>query len=236
MAERNPLPVNLSVSEYLYLRARLKNVSDTRREVGRVLHACDLFRRARHRLIGALSGGFRQRVGLADALLGRPQILLLDEPMAGLDPCQVRDLRHLLLNLPDSPTILFSSHILGEVEAFCSRIIILNRGRLIADGTLPDLRRSFIGRTVQRWHGRTRLGSSTDNTLEENLLRIPGVTAVSAKRDGDETSYHISLDENVDSMSLVLGLFSSSEEQLFLWERESSVLESVFLAATERSI
>ena len=143
MAESNPLPSTPTPYEYLMLRAKLKGVGDGRREVVRVLQLCDLLHCAKRCSIGNLSRGLGQRVGLADALLGRPQLLLLDEPTTGLDPIQAKEMRRILSSLPDGPAVLFSSHILSEVEAFCPRVLIVNRGHLIADGTLAKLQKEF---------------------------------------------------------------------------------------------
>ncbi|MDR3316954.1 MAG: ABC transporter ATP-binding protein [Puniceicoccales bacterium] len=233
MAENNPLPDRLTVWEYLQLRAQLKNVPDVRREVTQILQACDLLYRARRCVIGKLSRGHRQRVGLADALLGRPQILLLDEPTMGLDPRQARDLRQLLRRLPDAPTIFFSSHVLGEVEAFCPRVLILSGGKLIADGFPEALRHRMLPRSPQRWHGHSRRLVQDGGSLEKQLRTLPGILEVDLRRDLEEFHYTVSIGEG-GGLAAALCLFgSSSEERLLSWERESSPLEDVFLAATE---
>jgi ABC-2 type transport system ATP-binding protein len=141
MPENVPLYPEMRVSEYLSYRAALKGVSSrqTGEKVEDALQLCGLSG-VRRKLIGTLSKGYRQRVGLADALINEPDILILDEPTIGLDPGQIREVRELIKGLARRHTILLSSHILSEVEMTCSRVLILNKGRIVASGTPADLR------------------------------------------------------------------------------------------------
>lgn len=152
MAENNPLPEELRVVEYLRLRAQLKGLRgrQLRERVDEVMEVCDLRRKAAPRLIGSLSKGFRQRVGIADAVLGRPPVTILDEPTIGLDPHQVLLIRELIASLRGQTTVILSSHILAEVEISCDRVIILNQGHLVASGTLRELHQEFMGSDVYR--------------------------------------------------------------------------------------
>jgi ABC-2 type transport system ATP-binding protein len=126
--------------EYLFHRARLKGVAacERKRRVAEVMERCGIPEVAR-RLIGQLSRGYRQRVGLADALVGDPPILILDEPTVGLDPNQVQLVREMIRELGRDRTVLLSTHILSEVELICPRVIILSAGRVVADGRTADL-------------------------------------------------------------------------------------------------
>ena len=146
MPENNPLPEDLRVEEYLTLRARLKDVEPSRvgERVRKVMDDCDLTRRASGRLIGQLSKGFRQRVGIADALLAEPRVVILDEPTIGLDPHQILGIRDLIRSLRGKMAVLISSHILHEVEQVCDKVVIINRGRLVAQGRTEDLRRELL--------------------------------------------------------------------------------------------
>jgi ABC-2 type transport system ATP-binding protein len=128
------------VDEYLTFRAQLKGISrrDRQSEIDRALAACQLTA-VRRRLIGRLSQGFRRRVGLADALLSRPRVLILDEPTIGLDPLQVRNTRELLTDLARDCTILLSTHLLAEAEALCQRVLVLMHGRLVSDVGIAEL-------------------------------------------------------------------------------------------------
>ena len=140
MPENNPLPLDLRVAEYLGFRAELKQLAK-REAVGRVsevMEQCGIADVAK-RFIGQLSRGYRQRVGMADALLAKPELIVLDEPTSGLDPNQVRSVRRLIRELAGEHTVLISSHIQSEIEVTCDRVVILHEGRLLASGALNDL-------------------------------------------------------------------------------------------------
>jgi ABC-2 type transport system ATP-binding protein len=140
--EAAPLYPELRVREYLEFRARLKRVARGKRldAVERAVERARL-REVSETTIGHLSKGYRQRVGLADALVADPPLLILDEPTAGLDPNQVREVRALIKELSSDHTVLLSTHILSEVEATCQRALVIDRGRLVAQGTLEELAR-----------------------------------------------------------------------------------------------
>jgi ABC-2 type transport system ATP-binding protein len=142
MPENCPLYLEMRVAEYLRFRAGIKGLHGRAagRRVDYLVGRCWLGD-VRRQLIGTLSRGYRQRVGLADVLLADPPVLILDEPTAGLDPSQIRETRKLIRELGEEHTILLSTHILPEVELTCSRVIIVNRGRVAAEGMLEDMRR-----------------------------------------------------------------------------------------------
>ena len=146
MPENVPLYPEMRVREYLKFRAALKGIAASKRPeaVGQVLDRCWLTGVER-RLIGQLSKGYRQRVGLADALLADPPVLVLDEPTIGLDPLQIMETRRLFRSLEDRHTILFSSHILWEVEEICSHVIIILAGRIAAAGSIAHLCHEWVG-------------------------------------------------------------------------------------------
>ena len=146
LPENNPLYEDLRVREYLDFRAALKGVprAQRKRRIAKSLEACEVTEVA-DRIIGTCSKGFRQRVGLADALLADPPVLILDEPTVGLDPGQVVHTRALIKQLAADHTVLLSTHILPEVEAICTRALILHEGRLLFDGTVSDLHRDLGG-------------------------------------------------------------------------------------------
>ena len=140
LPENVPLYPEMRVEEYLHFRARLKGVAgrDRKSRVDHVISRCWLVE-MRRRLIGTLSKGYRQRVGIADALVANPPILILDEPTVGLDPNQVRQLRDLIRELGADHTVLLSTHILPEVEAVCGRVLVIHRGRLVFAETLANV-------------------------------------------------------------------------------------------------
>ena len=151
MPENNPLPEDMRVSEYMYFRGRLKEVP--RRKLGpridEVLEICDL-KRVRHRIIGQLSKGYRQRVGIAEAILAEPPVIIMDEPTIGLDPHQILIVRDLIASLRGRMTVIISSHILPEIEVTCDRVLIINQGRVVAQGTPAEIGRASCRERVLR--------------------------------------------------------------------------------------
>ena len=140
MPENNPLHLDMRVREYLKFRARLKGlgIGRSRSRVDLVMQQCGLTEVSR-KIIGHLSKGYRQRVGLADALAHEPELIILDEPTIGLDPHQIRSVRQLIKNLARSHTVLISTHILSEVEMTCNRVLIMHRGKILAADTTQNL-------------------------------------------------------------------------------------------------
>ncbi len=146
MPENNPLHTDMRVREYLKFRARLKGLlgGRARDRVDVVLGQCGL-EEVSGKVIGHLSKGYRQRVGLADALVHEPELIILDEPTIGLDPNQIRSVRQLIKDLSVKHTVLLSTHILPEVEMTCSRVLILNQGKILAADTTLNLQRMVSG-------------------------------------------------------------------------------------------
>src|SRR5437868_5280474 len=177
LPESVPLYPEMRVEEYLLLRAKLKGV-DRKARPGRLDYCLDRcrIREVRRRLIGTLSKGYRQRVGLADAMIHDPPILILDEPTAGLDPLQIRETLSLIKELGDQHTILLSTHILSEVEAICERVIIINAGRLGLASRLKDLETDAV--IVLEVRGPAEQTASVLRTTE-------GVESVSAQPLGE---------------------------------------------------
>lgn len=176
MPENVPLYPEMRVNEYLNFRAALKRVprSQRRAQVEKVSEQCgitDVFRK----IIGQLSKGYRQRVGLADTLVHDPELIILDEPTIGLDPNQIRQVRELIKELGKSHTVLLSTHILSEVEMTCSRVIIINKGRIVASDTPENLKRLRMG------GGETVLEVKADvESARRELGLPPGVDRVEA--------------------------------------------------------
>ena len=228
MPENNPLYNDMRVTEYLDYRAALKGVPHRRvgERVGDVKELCGL-KDVEKRIIGALSKGFRQRVGLADALLHEPDLLILDEPTIGLDPNQIRQVRELIKNLGKQHTILLSTHILPEVEMTCSRVIIIHKGRIEACNTPENLLNQI--RTASGVLLEAKTGS--DNGAEE-LRRIPGVKDVSVSRDGDWQVFSLRADAEADVRPEVFRLASDRRWTVRELSQRRATLEDVFVEIT----
>jgi ABC-2 type transport system ATP-binding protein len=179
MPEAAPLYPELRVREYLEFRAHLKRVPRGKRSasVARALERAQLGGEA-DTMIGHLSKGYRQRVALADALVADPPLLILDEPTAGLDPNQVREVRKLIKELAADHTVLLSTHILSEVEATCQRALVIDRGRLVAQGSLADLARGRRSKTL------ALLLRDPEARGRELLRELVGVASVEALDEG----------------------------------------------------
>ncbi|MFH0734384.1 MAG: ATP-binding cassette domain-containing protein [bacterium] len=149
LPENNPLYPDMPVLEYLQYVAELQEVprEKIKERIAKMVHVCGL-NSEKHKKIGELSKGFRQRVGLAQAMIHDPEILILDEPTTGLDPNQIVEIRKLIRDLGKEKTVILSTHILPEVEATCDRILIINNGKIVADGTPESLRKKSQGQEV----------------------------------------------------------------------------------------
>jgi ABC-2 type transport system ATP-binding protein len=234
MPENNPLPEDMRVSEYMYFRGRLKEVS--RRKLGpridEVLELCDL-KRVRHKIIGQLSKGYRQRVGIAEAILAEPPVIIMDEPTIGLDPHQILIVRDLIASLRGRMTVIISSHILPEIEMTCDRVLIINQGRVVAQGTPADLRREILGRST--YH--LELAGDVP-ALPPVLASVePTLEITSQAEPGSDGFYALTLAtsrEDELGEALVRALLAQNYRVRAL-SRAQPTLEDVFLAATRRS-
>jgi len=181
LPENIALYPEMRVSEYLAYRARLEGLSraEAKQAIPIALERC-LLGDVQHQIIGTLSKGYRQRVGLATAILHNPRVLVLDEPTVGLDPKQIISIRELIRELGRDHTLLLSTHILPEVELLCDRVVIIDRGRIVAEGTPESLRESSTGNPGVR----LALKDSPSDAAE-TLAGIPGVMEVKpGARDG----------------------------------------------------
>lgn len=149
LPEQNPLYSDMNVIDYLKYAAELQSVEKSKINdaVKKMVKVCGL-EDVKHKDIGELSKGFRQRVGLAQAMIHNPEVLLLDEPTSGLDPNQIIEIRKLIRDLGKQKTLILSTHILQEVQATCGRVIIINNGEIVADGTTDSLQKKFQGQLV----------------------------------------------------------------------------------------
>jgi len=228
MPENVPLYNDMRVTEYLNYRAALKSVPHRRiaERVGDVKELCGL-KEVEKKIIGALSKGFRQRVGLADALVHEPDLLILDEPTSGLDPNQIRQVRDLIRNLGKQHTILLSTHILPEVEMTCSRVIIINRGRIEACDTPENL----LGRIRTAGGVFVEAKVGNDDGAEE-LKKIAGVRDVTMTTDGDWQVFALRVEANTDVREDVYQLASARRWTLRELSQRRATLEDVFVEIT----
>ena len=183
LPETTPLYKEMRVASFLDMMCRLRGVAASRRRarVDSAIEACGLADR-RHEVIGRLSRGLRQRVGLAQAIVHDPEVLILDEPTAGLDPAQTRETRELITELGREHTIVLSSHILPEVSATCDRVLIINHGRLVADDTPANLARNIGGGQGAEIE-MVLQGSGAE--IESRVSAIPGVDSIAVSPAGD---------------------------------------------------
>lgn len=172
LPEANPLYFDMYVREYLDFIAGVHEVKDPAKAIEEVIKLTGLTPE-KHKKIGQLSKGYKQRVGLAAALIHDPEVLILDEPTSGLDPNQIIEIRDVIRNLGKNKTILFSSHILQEVEALCKRVIIISKGQLVADDQLANLSNVNVDKQVRV--------SFRESLESEWLSRLPAVTTTDKK-------------------------------------------------------
>lgn len=228
MPENVPLYNEMRVTEYLNYRAALKDVPHRRiaERVGDVKELCGL-KEVENKVIGTLSKGYRQRVGLADALVHEPDLLILDEPTSGLDPNQIRQVRELIKNLGKQHTILLSTHILPEVEMTCSRVIIIHRGRIEACDTPENL----LGQL--RTAGGVTLEAKTNNDDgAEELKKIGGVRDVAVSRDGDWNVFNLRTEAGNDVREQVFHLAADRRWSVRELTQRRATLEDVFVELT----
>ena len=227
LPENTPLYTDMRVGEYLRYRASLKGVPGrkVKQAVGDALELCSLRDRERS-IIGSLSKGYRQRVGLADALVHDPELLILDEPTIGLDPNQIRQVRELIKNLGGKRTVLISTHILPEVEIMCSRVIVIHKGTIRADDTAENLLKNH------RAAGSMRLEAKGAANGRELLSQLPGVKDVTEEKDGDYIAFQMKLDANADPTEEAMRLATANHWQVRELARRRPTLEDVFVELT----
>ncbi|MFH1435792.1 MAG: ATP-binding cassette domain-containing protein, partial [Pseudomonadota bacterium] len=230
LPEQVPLYTELRVREYLKFRAEIKGVGgkDLNKNIDRVIEECQL-KDVERKVIAHLSKGYRQRTGLADALVSQPPILILDEPTIGLDPSQIRQTRELIRGLGEKRTLILSTHILPEVEAVCNRVLIIDRGKIVGEGTPEKLRRRLTGRAV------IKAVIRGGDVKEDRILTIDGVNSAEHHRDGELAMFTITTDRPQGEVEEKI--FSACVDNgwvLRLLEREAPSLEDVFVELVGR--
>ena len=185
MPENVPLYDDMRVREYLLFRAELKGLrgQDVRKHMNEVLELCSI-KDIKSQMISSLSKGFRQRVGLADALINKPPLLILDEPTNGLDPSQIRSFRELIKELAENHTILISTHILSEVELTCDRVLIINKGRMIGNNTPSELSEKIKSSTTISLELK-----SQDHDIRDTISNISGIKKITLEKEEDDWKF-----------------------------------------------
>lgn len=228
MPENAPLYLDMRVKEYLQFRGQLKGLHgrELRKRMGEVMDACVLTD-VRRKIIGTLSKGFRQRVALADAIISRPPVLILDEPTNGLDPNQIRHIRDLLQAYRAQQTILLSTHILSEVELTCDRVLLLHKGKLRADDTPKNLvRRLRVARDVQ-------VEIQAEGKPEETFASVTGIRKITEERvDGSWRRFTLRVEARGDIREALCDLALKKQWPIRELHLEQPRLEDVFVEMT----
>ncbi len=229
LPENVSLYPELRVVEYLSYRAKIKGVTRSQHQarMAEVIERCALGD-VRRQLIGRLSKGYRQRVALADCLIGHPAILILDEPTVGLDPHQIRQTRELIKTLGQQTTILLSTHILPEVEMTCHRVTIINKGRIVAVGSPEALRHRLTGAQVV--HVELR---GDEAAIEQALSQLSGVARVSRQGSSDGfTTFALETSGGMDVREAIFRLAVERNWALRQLVQAHASLEDVFIHLT----
>jgi ABC-2 type transport system ATP-binding protein len=229
LPENNPLYNDLTVEEYLKFVGEVRGLRGTKlsSRINDMFSLCGLTKMAR-RSVGKLSKGYRQRVGLAQAMLHDPELLILDEPMTGLDPNQIIEIRNLIKNLGDKKTVIYCSHILTEVSATCSRILIINEGSIVASGTSQEL----MSQATKS--DRYQVNVKADRKVaQEAFAAIPGVTNVALQSSaGDWQVFDVAAAHASDIGERLFKCVVDKGWSLSELKHETASLEDVFTQLT----
>jgi ABC-2 type transport system ATP-binding protein len=233
LPEQNPLYLDMNVLDYLEYSAQLQGVPKERmlKRLREMVDVCGLGE-MKHKDIGQLSKGYRQRVGLAAAMIHDPRVLILDEPTSGLDPNQIVEIRSLIQNLGKEKTVVLSTHILPEVQATCDRVVIINRGKIVADGPIEDLQRSL--------HGGERVmlevslpEGETFRSVSTQVKAIPAIESVSLVSEMNGTmKFSVATTQATDVRKEIFQMCVQKGWVLLELHREQTSLEEIFRELT----
>lgn len=222
LPELNALYYDMYVREYLSFIAGLHQLPDTKAAVEKVIGTVGLTPESKKK-IGQLSKGYKQRVGLAAALIHDPEVLILDEPTSGLDPNQIIEIREVIRKQGQDKTVLFSSHILQEVEAICDRVIIINKGNLVADDTLTNLRKSASGEVLS-----VSFKETVDRTLLEQLPAVKEIIRSEAN------NWQLATHDSDQLRKQILALALQHNLNIVSLQSENQSLEDIFRILTKK--
>ncbi len=225
LPEHNPLYLDMYVHEYLHFVGKVFELSNRalKSRVGEIIALCGL-EREQNKKIEQLSKGYRQRVGLAQALIHNPQVLVLDEPTTGLDPNQILEIRKLIKEISTSKTVIFSTHIMQEVQAICNRVIVINQGQLVADAAVADLLKS---------QSQVQLIVEFDTPIEEQkLAALTGVQQLVIISPG---VYKLTVAQGTDLRPEVFRFAAENNLSLVGLKQEQLSLEEIFRSLTVKT-
>ncbi len=222
LPEHNPLYLDMYVREYLGMVARIHKINPVKAEVERVIQTTGLTIES-HKKIKELSKGYRQRVGLAQAIIHNPKVLILDEPTSGLDPNQLADIRLLIKTLSKDKIVIFSSHIMQEVEALCTRVIILNKGVIVADDP--------IDRLTARVSGGQVVNITFEQPIEEDKIMALGSVEITASE--QNTTWTIVNHGTNDLRKELFDLAVSTQNRVLMLSEDKLDIEGVFQSLTQ---
>ena len=225
LPENNPLYTEMYVKEYLTFIAGIHKLGkNTKARVEKMIELTGL-ENEQHKKIGALSKGYRQRVGLAQALIHDPEVLILDEPTSGLDPNQVIEIRNLIKNISAKKTIMLSTHIMREVEALCDRVIIINFGKIVADKSIHELQNSIQNKSYS-------ILVEFDKVIDKKQLMQLSHVKNAIKKEGN--AWQIIVESELDIRSEIFQLAVKSEAIVLSLNKEEHSLEEVFQLLTKK--
>lgn len=228
LPENNPLYLEMPVMEYLSFCAELQGLRGEllNQRVIEMVKVCGL-NAEKHKKIGELSKGYRQRVGLAQAMIHDPEVLILDEPTTGLDPNQIVEIRNLIKQLGKQKTVILSTHILPEVEATCDRILIINRGKIVANGTSEELKKQ----AQSSHYYKLRLVGTSLNLAVEKIRMIEGVSEVEFSKSEPEI-IHVQSNPSVEFSKQLLDVCVANNWAIAELTPVSTSLEDIFRGLT----
>jgi len=229
LPETNPLYYDMNVLDYLEYSAQLHGLRGgaVQHRMKEMVQVCGL-EEVRHKDIGELSKGYRQRVGLAQAMIHDPDVLILDEPTSGLDPNQIVEIRNLIKQLGRAKTVVLSTHILPEVQATCNRVLIINEGKIVADGTPEQLQQNFQGAETLSVEFRAAVEDPLQ-TISPKLQSLPGVTKVELLSHKDSGyRFQLHTEKGGDVREAVFRIAVAEGWILLEMQRKATSLEEVF--------
>ena len=230
LPESAPLYHHMIVYDYLDYIANIRGI-DTDSKLKRIRYLADLcgLNEVMHQPVGELSKGYKQRVGLAHAMMNDPEILILDEPTSGLDPNQIIEIREIIKHIGKDKTVILSTHILSEAEATCDRVVIINKGKIIADGSMENLKQSVGGKTRIS----ISLRDSDSEIVKKVLGSVEGLEEISVKAD-TENILHVKITSSsaVDLRDEIYRKIKETDWILLEFFQETQTLENVFRELT----